>query len=84
MDYKKWFAKVKYYNGDIEDISVCKIKTEEGNQFCPKDYKDFNTNILYSIKTSINDIEGKEQRMERTLWLYWQTCRYEKILTNFL
>jgi len=81
MDYKKWFAKVKYYNGDIEDISVCKIKTEEGNQFCPKDYKDFNTNILYSIKTSMNDIEGKEQRYYTFIG---RLAGMKNFLTNFL
>lgn len=61
-DYKKWYAKVKYYNGDVEDVLVRKIKTQEGNQFFPKHYKDFNSNILYSVKTSMNDVEGKEQR----------------------
>ncbi|XP_067206763.1 uncharacterized protein [Linepithema humile] len=61
-DYKKWYAKVKYYNGDVEDILVRKIKTQEGNQFSPKHYKDFNSNILYSVKTAMNDVEGKEQR----------------------
>lgn len=62
MDLKKWYAKVKYHNGDIEDISVRKIKTQEGNQFSPKNYKDFNSNTLYSVKTAMNDMEGKEQR----------------------
>ncbi|XP_067203692.1 uncharacterized protein [Linepithema humile] len=61
-DYKKWYAKVKYYNGDVEDILIRKIKTQEGNQFSPKHYKDFNSNILYSVKTAMNDVEGKEQR----------------------
>lgn len=66
-DFKKWYAKVRYYNGDVEDISVRKIKTQEGNQFSPKpvffkNYKDFNSNILYSVKTAMNDVEGKEQR----------------------
>jgi len=61
-DFKKWYAKVKYYNGDIEDISVRKIKTREGNQFAPENYKDFNWNMLYSVKTAMNDVEGKEQR----------------------
>jgi len=81
MDYKKWFAKVKYYNGDIEDISVLKIKTEKGNQFCPKDYKDFNANILYSIKTSMNDIEGKEQRYYGFIG---RLAGMKNFLTNFL
>lgn len=61
-DFKKWFAKVRYYNGDIKDISVRKIKTQQGNHFSPKNYKDFNANVLYSVKTSMNDVEGKEQR----------------------
>lgn len=61
-DFKKWYAKVKYYNGDIEDILVCKIKTQDGNLFCPKNFKDFNSNVLYFVKTAMNDVEGKEQR----------------------
>lgn len=61
-DLKKWFAKVKYYNGDIENISVRKIKTAEGNPFSPKNCKDFDANVLYSVKTSMKDAEGAEQR----------------------
>jgi hypothetical protein len=62
INNKCYYAKVKYHNGDMEDISVHKIKTRQGKQFCPKDSKDFNPNALYSVKTALNDIEGKEQR----------------------
>lgn len=61
-NYKKWYAKVKYHNGEVENISVRKIKTQEGKHFCPNNCKDFNANVLYSVKTAMNDIEGKEQR----------------------
>ncbi|XP_024879132.1 uncharacterized protein LOC112459328, partial [Temnothorax curvispinosus] len=61
-DFKKWYAKVKYQNGDVKDVSVRKIKTKDGNQFFPKNYKNFNANVLYTVKTATNDKEGKEQR----------------------
>lgn len=62
FDSKNWYAKVKYFNGDIEDVLVRKIKTSEGNQFSPRHVRDFNSNILYTVKTAMNDVEGKEQR----------------------
>lgn len=38
-------------------MSVRKIKTKEGKQFSSKDYKDFNTDVLYSVKTAMNNIK---------------------------
>lgn len=67
-DFKKWYAKVKYFNDDIENVLVRKIKTQEDDQFCPKNYKDFNSNVLYSVKTAMNEM-WKEKNKDTMLTL---------------
>lgn len=60
--YRNWYAKVKFQDGETDEVKVKSIKTRDGGQFKPMSLNDFDAQEIYSVKTSKFDKDGKEQR----------------------